>query len=268
MDSRYGRGVVTFCVLVADDEPLARDVIVRLLRRDREVQAIVACEDGQRARQLIQESRPDIVFLDIEMPGTGGLDLAGELARDGPVVVFTTAFSQHAIAAFERAATDYVLKPFSDERFFDALRRAKRRVRERRLAELASEVAAGLRQDDNRPAVEGDSPYLQRLSVRRDERSIVLPVEEIVWIEAQDYCVTIHSTRGSHLVRASLASLQKRLSPTTFVRVHRTAIVNVHRVRETDERDGLRLVLSDGARVSVSRSRRPHVEALLSPRLR
>jgi two-component system, LytTR family, response regulator len=260
-----------FRVLVADDEPLARDLLVRLLRRDREVQAIVECEDGLSARRLIQESRPDIVFLDVEMPGADGLVLAGELPPDAPVVVFTTAFSQHAIAAFERAATDYVLKPFSDERFFDALDRAKRRVRERRLAELASEVAGaagGLRQDGSRPVADAESPYLQRLSVRRNERSIVLPVGEIVWIEAQDYCVTIHSTRGSHLVRASLASLQKRLSPATFVRVHRTTIVNVHHVRETDERDGLRLVLSDGARVGVSRSRRSHVESLLSPRLR
>ena len=170
------------------------------------------------------------------------------------------------------AATDYVLKPFSDERFLEALGRAKRRVRERRLGELAHQmagVAAELQQSEAGESTASGSPrYLQRLSIKQGDRTVVLRAEEVVWIEAQDYCVTVHSTRGHHLVRASLASLEERLSPEIFVRAHRMAIVNLTHVRETHDRDGLHLVLSDGTRVGVSRSRRSQVESLLSPRLR
>jgi two-component system LytT family response regulator len=261
-----------FHVLVVDDEPLAREVAVSLLRRDPEVGIVAECGDGLRARQLIEDTRPDIVFLDVEMPGLGGVELAEHFRGSGPVVVFITAFSQYAVDAFGLAATDYVLKPFSDERFLEGLGRAKRRVRERRLGELANQmagVAAELHHGEARePSTTESSQYLQRLSIKQGERTIVLRTEEIIWIEAQDYCVTVHSTRGHHLVRASLASLEGRLAPETFVRAHRTAIVNLKHVRETHERDGLQLVLSEGTQVGVSRSRRSHVEAMLAPRLR
>lgn len=259
--------MTTFNVLVVDDEPLAREVAVSLLRRDPEVATTSECGDGLRARQMIEEARPDIVFLDMEMPGLSGLELAEQLQRSGPVVVFITAFSQYAVDAFDLAATDYVLKPFSDERFLEALGRAKRRVRERRLGELANQMA-GMAVELQPGTAEAGARYLQRLSIKQGDRAVVLRIDEIVWIEAQDYCVTIHSTRGNHLVRASLTSLEARLAPETFVRTHRMAIVNLQHVRETEDRDGLRLVLADGSHVGVSRSRRSHVEALLSPRLR
>jgi len=260
-----------FQVLVVDDEPLAREVAVSLLRRDAEVASVVECADGVHARQMIEETRPDIVFLDVEMPGLGGMELAEHLQSGGPVVVFITAFSRYAVEAFDLAATDYVLKPYSDDRLLEALGRAKRRVRERRLGELAHQmagVAAELHSEPGVPAVADSAPYLQRLSIKQSDRTIVLRAEEIVWIEAQDYCVTVHSTRGNHLVRASLTSLEGRLSPDTFVRTHRMAIVNLTHVRETQDRDGLRLVLSEGTQVGVSRARRSHVESLLAPRLR
>lgn len=260
-----------FQVLVVDDEPLAREVAVSLLRRDAEVASVVECADGVHARQMIEDTRPDIVFLDVEMPGLGGMELAEHLQSGGPVVVFITAFSRYAVEAFDLAATDYVLKPYSDDRLLEALGRAKRRVRERRLGELAHQmagVAAELHSEPVVPALADSAQYLQRLSIKQGDRTIVLRAEEIVWIEAQDYCVTVHSTRGNHLVRASLTSLEGRLSPDTFVRTHRMAIVNLTHVRETQDRDGLRLVLSDGTQVGVSRARRSHVESLLAPRLR
>ena len=130
-----------FRVLVVDDEPLAREVAVNLLRRDPDIDRVEECENGLRAREVIASSRPDIVFLDIEMPGLSGVQLAEDLPSDPPVIVFTTAFSQYAVEAFDVAATDYVLKPFSDERFAEALGRAKRRVRERRLSALAGQMA-------------------------------------------------------------------------------------------------------------------------------
>ena len=253
----------SFRVLVVDDEPLAREVAINLLRRDPEIAGIEECEDGLRARDVITRTRPDILFLDIEMPGLNGVQLAEDLQAGLPVVVFMTAFSQHAVRAFDLAATDYVLKPFSDERFTDALARAKRRVRERRLGELAAEL------QQNESTAQSDAPrYLQRLSLKKGDRTIVLRMDEIVWIEAQDYCVMVHSTRGNHLVRGSLAALEEQLNPEVFVRAHRMAIVSLEHVRETHDRDGLHLVLSDGSEVGVSRSRKAHVDALLSPRLR
>ena len=262
--------MTTFRVLVVDDEPLAREVAVNLLRSDSEVDRVSECADGLRAREVIADTRPDIVFLDIEMPGLSGVQLAEDLHGGIPVVVFMTAFSQHAVRAFDLAATDYVLKPFSDDRFLEALARAKRRVRERRLGELAGQMAsvAAELQPTGSTGPSPDGPFLQRLSLKQGDRTLVLRTEEIVWVEAQDYCVMIHSTRGRHLVRGSLTTLEGQLDPNTFVRAHRMAIVNLRHVRETHDRDGLHLVLSDGSEVGVSRSRKPQVDALLSPRLR
>ena len=265
--------MTTFRVLVVDDEPLARDIAVKLLHRDQEIEHVAECGDGLQAQAAIARERPDIVFLDIEMPGMDGLRLADSLDAGGPVVVFTTAFSRYATDAFDVAATDYVLKPFSDERFLEALARAKRRVRERRLGELASQmaaVAAELQQDDGAgtEAASPDAPqYLTRFLLKQGTRSIVIRADEVLWIGAEDYCVMIYSTRGKHLIRTSMASLEQRLDPRLFIRAHRAALVNVEHVREMTERDGLTLKLSDGSEVAVSRARKQQVESALAPRL-
>jgi two-component system LytT family response regulator len=174
------------------------------------------------------------------------------------------------VEAFDVAATDYVLKPFSDDRFHEALQRAKRRVRERRLGALAGEMAAVATElHYAQPREEPRGPQvLDRITIRQGDRSLVVRADEILWIEAEDYCVMIHSTRGRHLVRASLASLESRLDPAAFVRVHRTAIVNVQHVREIRDRDGMCLTLTDGSQVAVSRARKRQVEDALGPRLR
>lgn len=258
--------MIAFRVLVVDDEPLARQVAVGLLRGDSEIGQIEECADGTSARAAIAGLKPDIVFLDIEMPGQTGLDVAaGSRDTIGPVVVFTTAFGHYALDAFDVAATDYVLKPYSDDRFREALARAKRRVRERRLGDMARDLVAD---DKGRPGTASEPDFLRRLSLRDRDRTVVLRIEEIVWFEAEDYYVRVHSARGRHLMRASLASLESRLDPRMFVRVHRTAIVNLEHVRESHVRDGLYLVLSDAAQVGVSRGRKSHIESLLSPRLR
>jgi two-component system, LytTR family, response regulator len=261
-----------FRVLVADDEPLARGMVANLLKGDPEIESVFECGDAASARAGIARQRPDIAFLDIEMPGATGLQLAGELPDAGPIVVFITAFSAYAPQAFDVSATDYVLKPFSDERFREALERAKRRVRERRLGTLANQVAtlsAELEHDANLPSQEaGAQGYLQRIAFKDGDRSVVLKAAEIVWIEAEDYYVLFHSKQGRHLVRTTLASLERRLDPQRFVRVHRTAIVNVEEVRVIRDSGQLLLTLSDGAEVAVSRSRRSHVEPFVRPRLR
>jgi two-component system LytT family response regulator len=256
-----------FRVLVVEDEPLARAMVTGLVKRDEEIETVIECADAAEAEQALARQRIDIALLDIEMPGASGLELASRTGADGPVVVFVTAFNRYAPGAFDVEAVDYVMKPFTDERFAAALERAKRRVRERRLGELASQLAtvsAELRHGDEAP----QSTYLTRLSFKTGDRSIVLNVAEIVWIEAEDYYVMVHSTRGRHMLRATLASLEERLDPRLFLRVHRTAIVNLDHVRALDDEGQLIIVLSSGARVPVSRSRRRELEPLLSPRFR
>lgn len=257
-----------FRVVVVDDEPLARQMVAALVRRDAEVEQVVECASPAAFQDALATHQPHIAFLDVEMPGTDGLQLARLIDDSGPVVVFITAYSQYAARAFDVSAVDYVMKPFSDQRLSEALDRAKRRVRERRLGELAHQVASlsaeltGLKE----PARNGDTAYQSRIAFKSGARQIVLKAEEIIWIEAEDYYVLIHSTRGRHLVRLPLATLEDKLDPQRFARVHRAALVNMQEVKEFDQSEGARLVMSDGARVPVSRSRRKRVEELLLPR--
>src|SRR5262245_35185836 len=153
-----------FRVLVADDEPLARGIVADLLKGDPEIESVLECGDAVSARAGIVRVHPDIAFLDVEMPGATGLQLAGALPEGGPIVVFITAFSSYAAQAFDVEATDYVLKPFSDERFKEALERAKRRVRERRISELANQMATlSAELEGSEPAATADAhAYLER----------------------------------------------------------------------------------------------------------
>jgi two-component system, LytTR family, response regulator len=233
-------------VVVADDEPLARAMVAALVREDADVEAVVECADGRALIDTVTRDPADIVFLDIEMPGLNGLQVAGALGPNPPVVVFITAFAQYAAPAFDLDAADYVLKPFSDERFREALQRAKRRLRQRR----------------------DPAAYLQQIPVKEGDRTTLVAAQDVLWIEAEDYYVQIHARRGGHLLRASLATLEERLDPAQFVRVHRRALVNIAEVREIRTADGVGIVLSDGSVVPVSRSRRTRVEELLLPRLR
>jgi two-component system LytT family response regulator len=257
-----------FRVLVADDEPLARGMVAALLRADDEIEVVLECADSKTAQALIRQERPDIVFLDIEMPEVTGLDVARELTEEGPVVVFVTAFSRYAPDAFDVNASDYVLKPFSDRRFTEALHRAKRRVRERRLGALANQLAtlsSELRPGDDPPSTKREHSYAAHLSFKHDDRTIVISTADVSWIEAEDYYVRIHSTRGRHLVRTALATLEARLNPREFLRVHRGAIVQVQKVADVRDVGGLTLVLADGTEIPVSRSKRAAVESALLP---
>ena len=265
------RVTTRFRVLVADDEPLARGIVANLLKDDPEIESVFERGDAAGVRECIASQRPDIAFLDVEMPGATGLQVAAGLPEEAPIVVFITAFSSYATQAFEVSAIDYVLKPFSDDRFREALERAKRRVRERRLGTLATQLAtlsAELQHESEPGKPADDARYLRRIALKDGDRSVVLKVADIIWIEAEDYYVLVHSTQGRHLVRATLASFEQRLDPRTFLRVHRTAIVNVGEVRTVRDDGRLLLTLSSGAEVAVSRSRRAQVEPHVRPRLR
>jgi two-component system LytT family response regulator len=257
-----------FRVLLVDDEPLALAMAAGIVGRDPDIESVAECLDTTAFADTLRRANPHIVFLDIEMPGMDGLQLARLVDETGPVIVFITAFSQYAARAFDVSAVDYVMKPYSEQRLLDALERAKRRVRERRLGALATQAAplsAELTGVKDAVSREEAPAYAPRLAFKTGDRTIVLKSEEIVWIEAEDYYVLVHSVRGRHLVRVPLSTLEERLDPNLFIRVHRAAIVNLHEVREFDQREGAWLLMSDGARVAVSRSRKRTVEERLLP---
>lgn len=258
-----------FRVLVADDEPLARGMVASLLREDPEIATVVECGNPREIEAALLSEPPDIAFLDVEMPELTGLDIAGRLAGGTPAVVFVTAFSAYATRAFDVQAVDYVLKPFSDARFREALDRAKARVLDRRVREQSAAAQSG---DGPGPFDGADEAmsagFLERFSVRVGGRSVVIKLSDVVWIEAQDYYVRMHTRSGRHLVRATLTSLERRLDPRRFLRVHRGAVVNLDDVQGILDGEGIQVTLSDGTIVPVSRARRRKVQAVLRPRLR
>ncbi len=251
-----------FRVLVADDEPLARAMLATLLRDAPDVSGILTCADAEDVSGALSSWAPDILFLDIEMPGTSGMALAASLQAESPVVVFVTAFSEHAHRAFDIRAADYVLKPFSEARLLRALERAKARVRDLARQQPPAPVP---------PEAQAGTPaqaYLQRLAVRDSAGTVVVKMTDVLWIEAQDYYVLLHTRQGRHLLRATLASLEERVDPRQFARVHRGALVNLDAVVGLGEQASSGIMLVDGSRLPVSRSRRRLVQALLRPRLR
>jgi two-component system LytT family response regulator len=230
-------------VLIVDDEPLARQVVRQLVERDPELTVVGECS-GVDAADAIQSGKPDILFLDIQMPEVGGFDV---LERAGPssvpAIVFVTAFDQYALRAFEVQALDYLLKPFDDARFFAALLRAKERARAR-------------------------TPYVRRFLVRTRGKVVLVNAEDVDWIEAADYYASLHVAGRSHLLRETMQELEGKLDPSKFVRVHRSAIVNIDRVQELHPlfRGDSALILRDGTQLRLSRSRREEFERRLTAR--
>jgi two-component system LytT family response regulator len=232
--------------LVVDDEPLARVGLRALLARDADIVVVGDCADGRTASALIEQTAPELLFLDIRKPDVDGIGVLRQLGdpRALPVTVFVTAHGQHALAAFELAAVDYLLKPFTDRRFAVALERAKGAVMARRGA------AHGHR---------------ERFAVRDRDQLTVIHAADIDWIEAADYYVKLHVGRRVHMLRVPLRDLERQLDPGRFVRVHRSAIVNRERLaRLTVRSRGEHVaVLVDGTRLRVNRLRRRAVERAL-----
>ena len=211
-------------VLVVDDEPIARHALARLLREQQDIEIVGECGDGASALAAIRAHSPDLVFLDIQMPELSGLDVAAALGAQLPATVFVTAHEQYAVRAFEANALDYLVKPFSRERFARTLQRARQRLGQgaddpRRVAQA---LEALRRHDD----------YLERIPVRVDERVLLLPVDDIVWIRANRNTVELHLVDAMHELRETMTTLAAKLDPRRFARVHRSAIVNLRRVRD------------------------------------
>jgi two-component system, LytTR family, response regulator len=255
-------------VLVVDDEPIARSGMITLLARDPELSVVGECGDGLSAVSAIGELDPDLVLLDVQMPEADGFEVLRAIdAERMPVVIFVTAYDQFAVRAFEVNALDYLLKPFDDERFTAALERAKRALRQDSvsLADLGRRVAGLLDQTAAGPSARP----LSRLIVKETGRAIFLSVDELDWIEAADYCVKLHVRGQTHLIRQSMQSFEGRLDPQRFFRVHRSALVNLDRVKEIQPlfKGEHVVILQDGTRLRLSRNRKDSLEALLGQSL-
>jgi two-component system LytT family response regulator len=260
----------SFHVMIVDDEPLARATLRFLLAKDGEVARISECSDGEQAVARIRAEDPDIVFLDVNMPGFGGfdvLDALGEPRR--AAIVFVTAYDEHALRAFDRGARDYVLKPFEDERFLRALGRSKEAVRRARMEDVVQKLGTLLGRNLNEDPAKASSARepLERLVVRAAGSVTVIEVKDIDYIEAEDYYVLLHAGQKHVLYRESMRDLENLL-PRSFVRIHRSTIVNAERIVElrTHASGEHRVVLRGGTELAVSRTRRHQVNAILGAR--
>jgi len=232
--------------VIVDDEPVARRRLRTLLRAEPEVEVVEECSDGEQAVAAVRRHRPDLMFLDVQMPGMDGFEVVEALGIDCPATLFVTAYDRYALKAFEVHAVDYLLKPFDRAR----LRRALAHVRaldrsgpegSQSLHELAASVAA------SRP--------LRRIVVRGGGRVVFVRTDEVDWIEATGHYLRLHVGRESHLVRETMAALESRLDPGRFARIHRSTIVNLERVKEmrSSFHGEYEVALRDGTRLQCSR---------------
>lgn len=238
--------------LVVDDEMLARQRIRHLLRRSTDIEVVGECANGLEAVKAIEELAPDLVFMDIQMPELDGFGVVEAVGPDHmPPTLFITAYDQHALRAFEVHAVDYLLKPFSPERFHQALERARRWCRSptgQKGPDLEALMASLGR----------DRPWADRLLVRAGDRHVLVRTEAVQWIEAEDNYVRLHVEGTSHLVRQTMTGLLAKLDPARFRRIHRSAIVNLDCIREFQPWTGgdHLVIMRDGTRLTLSRTYR------------
>ncbi len=248
-----------FKVLIVDDERLSRRRIRRLLTLEPECEVIGECQNGSEALAFLNRVGPDILFLDVQMPELDGFEVIRALTQLRPLIIFTSAYEDYALRAFEVQAFDYLLKPFDGRRFLDTLQRAKKQLRQeragesdRRLVELMENLAV-------------PKPPPDRIAVRNNGRVVFVKLEEIDWIEASDNYVCLHCARETHVVRETMSELESRLNPAHFLRVHRSAIVNLDRIKELQPwfRGDYRVILRDGTELTLTKNHREKLESRL-----
>lgn len=243
--------------LVIDDEPLARDMIREMLASDSEVEIIAECANGKEAVEAIKSLTPDLIFLDIQMPELGGFEVLESLdEKHSPYVIFATAYDQYAVRAFEVHAFDYLLKPFDQERFDAAWQRAKAQIkvdrtgeRDRHILALLEELKAGPR-------------YLERLVVKTGGRVFFLDVDDIHCIEAEGNYVRVHDEAKHYLLRETISGLEEQLDPKRFLRIHRSAIVKIDKIKEMQPwfHGEYRIILENGKQLTLSRNYRSNLQ--------
>ncbi len=244
-------------VILADDEPLARARLRMLLAEESWIDVIAECSDGPATITAIEKFRPELVFLDVQMPGGSGFDVIESVgAGRMPFVIFVTAFDRYALRAFDVHALDYLLKPFDRDRFRDALTRAREQIERRSNGDLERRLLAIV--NDLKPA----APPMERFVIKSGGRVFFLRAEDIEWIEAAGNYVKLHVGAETHVFRETMNSLEARLNPSVFFRIHRSHIVNIERVRELQPWfNGEYVVfLTSGARLTLSRGYREKLQ--------
>lgn len=246
--------------LIVDDEPLARERLRKLLESEADLEIVGECGDGREAVEAIESQQPDLVFLDIQMPeldGFGVLEQVRTLRM--PEVVFVTAFNQHALRAFEVHALDYLLKPFDRERFQVALGRARTRLAHARSGELNQKLTALLAEMRPEPKT------ADRLAIKSGGKVLFVKTADVDWIEAADNYVNLHVGTESHMLRETMSALEARLDPKQFLRISRSTIVNLERIKELQPmfHGDYTVILRNGARLSLSRNYREKLQDLL-----
>ncbi len=258
--------------VIADDEPAARRGVRLLLERDGEVAIAGEATHGPEAVALIRATKPDLVFLDVQMPGADGFEVLAQLPPEAlPVVVFVTAYDEHALRAFEVNAVDYLLKPYDDARFAAALQRAKVQARRRqadhvgsRLTQLLDFLQRGGGRTEPAPEKPGE-----RILLKSSGEIFFLKAEEIDWIEAEGDYMKFHVAGRAHLMRETMARLEARLDPKRFIRIHRSTIVNIDRLRKLSPSFAGEyvVVLHDGTKLKLSRGYHERIAAILKQAL-
>jgi len=251
-------------VLIVDDEPLARQRIEDLLAKKDSIDIVGAASNGSEAVEMIRRLSPDLVFLDVQMPGMSGLDVVDTIGPEQmPATIFTTAYDKFALKAFDRAAVDYLMKPFDDERFSQALRRARKTIELQEVGRMTRRLAALL--EEERAPKSAKAKFLERIPVEMRGQVRVVPVDKIDYISASGPYAELHVGDRTYAVRERMQTLEERLDPAIFMRVHRSAIVRLDRIDTLLRSSGgdYAVRLKDGTELSVSRARREELEQRL-----
>jgi two-component system LytT family response regulator len=233
--------------LLIDDEPLARSIISDYLKEYSQIEVVQECGDGFEAMKAISEHQPDLIFLDVQMPKISGLELL-EILDNPPAVIFTTAFEEYALKAFEQHAVDYLLKPISKSRFQKAI--------EKYLANPSSQKESTQKLIDD---MESSTKFIERVLIKRGSILKIIPIEQIIYLAADDDYVNIKTNEGEFLHNKTLTYFEKNLDPSNFVRVHRSFIVQIDQIQRIEpyEKDSYRAILKNEARISVSKTGYP-----------
>lgn len=259
--------------ILVDDEPQAREGLELLLKPQLEFEVVAVCKNGIEAIEQIDLLKPDLVFLDVQMPKVNGFEVLNSISHQIPYVIFATAYDQYAVKAFEMNAQDYLLKPFSNERFTEVLELAKKSLAKNDpdqaqvLEKLVDAYLSGKDQStEGEILTQRDTlPSWNKLTIKNSGKISFVDYADILWIEGYDYCIKVHTLHKSHVVRASLKEMETKLKAYRFVRVSKSAIVNMIVVKEVEPyfNNELMLTLTNQEKIKVSRSYRPNLKSYL-----
>ena len=239
--------------LIVDDEPLARERVKRFLRDESDIAIIGECGDGNEAIKIIRQQKPDLVFLDIQMPEKNGFEVIKSIdAKSVPAIIFVTAYDQYALQAFDVHALDYLLKPFNRERLHRAVKRALENIENRNRGNLDERLTSLIAD------LKAEKKYLERLVVKSVGRVFFLKTDEIDWIEASGNYLKLHVGRESHLIRETMNGIEAKLNPDKFLRIHRSTVVNIDRIKELHPMfsGDYAVILRSGTELTLSRNYR------------